>query len=583
VIKGGSFLIQETDPAQVFTPEDFTDEQRMIYGTAFDFVKEKVEPRLPEIEANLPGPTPALMKEAGELGLLSVDVPEKYGGMGLDKVTSTLVAEAMAGGCSFIVSFSAHTGIGTLPIVYFGNPEQKAKYLPGLASGELLAAYALTEPGSGSDALSAKTKAVLSDCGKYYILNGTKQFITNAGFADVFIVYAKVDGEKFTAFIVDRDTEGLSLGPEEHKMGIKGSSTRSVILENAKVPVENVLGEVGRGHVVAFNILNVGRHKLAGGCVGSIKGVLQYAVRYAQERYQFGVPIASFGLIQEKLARMATLGYVTESMAYRSAGLMDEALVGVDDDREKVNRIEEYAVECSINKVFSSEALDYAVDEGVQIYGGYGYSQEYPVERFYRDSRINRIFEGTNEVNRLLIPGTLFRRAMKGHLPLVQAAQQVAKDLLNTMPSFSTDTALFGEQVKALEGAKKATLMVAGIAAQKYMEKLERQQEILGLLADMVIQVYAMESALLRAKKAVSAVGEAKAAAKVDMVLAYFNDAIPLVEGAGREALAAMAEGDELRTNLAALKRLIRYNPVNGVDIRRRIAARVLEAGGYVV
>ncbi|KKM10895.1 acyl-CoA dehydrogenase [Clostridiales bacterium PH28_bin88] len=577
------FLLEPVNPLEVFTPEDFTEEHRMIAATAADFAMGEVAPHMAELEEQKEGLAPELLRKAGELGLLSNDIPETYGGMELDKITSIVIAENLVAGGSFIISHGAHTGIGTLPIVFFGNDEQKARYLPALATGKKLAAYALTEPGSGSDALAAKTKAVLSEDGKYYILNGTKQFITNAGYADVFITYAKVDGDKFTAFIVDRDTEGFSIGPEEKKMGIKGSSTRSLIFENARVPVENVLFEIGKGHVVAFNILNIGRFKLAAGCLGTAKLALKHSARYALERQQFGLPIAKFGLIQEKLARINTATFVTESMVYRTGGLIDDMLAQVGHTgQETAKGIEEYAVECSINKVYGSETLDMAADEAVQIFGGYGYSQEYPVEQIYRDSRINRIFEGTNEINRLIIPGTLLRRAMKGQLPLLPAAQKLARDLLTMMPAMGeSDGAPLAEQQKVLENMKKVFLLVAGAAAQKYMEKLEREQEILGMLADMVIEVFAMESALARTLKAIQREGEEKASLKVDMVRSYFNDTIPKMETWAREALAAMASGDELRTQLAALKKLARYTPVDGVAARRRIAAKVLEAEGY--
>ncbi|MDH7479602.1 MAG: acyl-CoA dehydrogenase family protein [Syntrophomonadaceae bacterium] len=586
IIKGGSFIIETIAPDAVFTPEDFTDEHKLIAKTAADFAAKEVEPVLPELEAQKENLMADLLKKAGEVGLLSIDIPEEYGGTGMDKASSMLVCENLARGGCFVVGHGAHTGIGTLPIVFFGNKQQKQKYLPALASGEKLAAYALTEPGSGSDALAAKTRAVLSEDGRYYILNGTKQFITNASFADVFITYAKVDGEKFTAFIVDRDSEGVSTGPEEHKMGIKGSSTRTLILEDAKVPVENVLGEIGRGHVVAFNILNIGRFKLAAGALGNCKLALELAVKYAKERRQFGQPIAGFGMIKEKLAEMAIQTYMVESVNYRTAGLIDEILAPIDKEApdaglKTAQGIEEYAIECSINKVAGSEALDFTTDEAVQIFGGYGYIAEYPVERMYRDSRINRIFEGTNEINRLLIPGTLMRRAMKGEIPLLEAAQRLKTEMLAAVKTVS------GEALEAelglLEQAKKLFLLVAGSAAQKFAAKLINEQEILANLADMIIDIFAMESVLLRATKHYRQAGSEKAAMQIDLARVFTHDAFDRIEMNGRESLAAIEAGDMLRTQLSILKKLSRHDPVNTVAIRRRIADRVIEAERYAV
>ncbi len=586
-IKGGSFLIEGVEPQQVFTPEDFTDEHKMIAETAASFVAGEVEPNLDDLEAQKDGLMPELLRKAAALGLLGADIPEEFGGMELDKISSMLITENIIRGGSFSLGHGAHTGIGSLPIVFFGNRQQKEKYLPALASGEKFAAYALTEPGAGSDALSAKTKAVLADDGKYYILNGSKQFITNAGFADVFITYAKVDGDKFTAFIVDADSPGLSLGAEEKKLGIKGSSTRSVIFEDVKVPVENVLYEVGKGHVVAFNILNIGRYKLAIGCIGSAKLALEYAVKYASERKQFGVPISSFGLIKEKIGMMAAKIYAAESMAYRTGGLIDTMLHSIDMNAEdagfKTARgIAEYAIECSINKVHGSEVLDFVADEVLQIFGGYGYTQEYPAERIYRDARINRIFEGTNEINRLLIPGTLLRKAMKGELPLLAAAQKLMGELMTPgMPV--EDTSFLGEQKQMVEKAKKMVLMVAGSAAQKYGEKLQHQQEILGRVADMVIEVFAMESALLRVLKAYETDGEEVAAVKKALAEIYINDAMGKMDLWAREALAAVEDGDMLRTQLAAMRKLTRYTPVNSVKLKREVADTVIRAGKYIV
>ncbi|GAW93346.1 acyl-CoA dehydrogenase family protein [Calderihabitans maritimus] len=580
MVKGGEFLIKPVNPSEIFTPEDLSEEHRLVAQTVADFTENTVVPHMEELEEQKEGLMRQLLEQAGELGLLGTDVPEEYGGEGMDKICSILIAENIAAGGSFAVAHGAHTGIGTLPIVFFGNEEQKKRYLPDLASGRKIAAYALTEPGAGSDALSAKTKAVLSEDGRYYILNGTKQFITNAGLADVFVTYAKIDGDKFTAFIVDRDTEGLSLGAEEKKMGIKGSSTRSLIFEDAKVPVENVLGQIGRGHVVAFNILNLGRFKLAAGCVGSAKLAFSHAVKYALERQQFGRPIAHFGLIQEKIGRMAAKIYAAESMVYRTAGLVEKMLAETQDGNV-AQALQEYAVECSINKVHASEALDYVADEAVQIFGGYGYTKEYPVEQIYRDSRINRIFEGTNEINRLLIPGTLLRRAQKGELALLAAAQQLAKEIMQPKLSMSNDSDPMKTVQDLVDRSKKIFLQVGGLAVQKYMDKIQEQQEILGMLSDICIETYAMESAVGRAFKAMA---EQKAEGiKSLLAQVYVYETFPRVELRAREALSAMLAGDELQTQLSVLKRFARYRPVNLVGIRRQIAQRLLEAGKYTV
>lgn len=582
VVKGGSFLITTVEPAEVFTPEDFNEEHRLVAETVADFTRNVVVPRAEELEEQKPGLMADLLRRAAQLGLLSADIPEEYGGQALDKISSLLITENLVAGGSFAVAHGAHTGIGTLPIVFFGTEEQKARYLPLLASGARLAAYALTEPGAGSDALAARTRAVLSPDGKHYLLNGTKQFITNGGIADLFITYAKVDGERFTAFIVDRDSEGVSTGVEEKKMGIKGSSTCSLILENARVPVENVLGEVGRGHVVAFNILNIGRLKLAAGCVGSCKLALQVSARYAMEREQFGRPIARFGLIQEKLARMAAGTYAAESMLYRTGGLINKTLAGAGPGgRDVASAIAEWAIECSINKVFASEALDFAADEAVQIFGGYGYIQEYPVERIYRDSRINRIFEGTNEINRLLIPGTLLRRAMKGELPLLAAAQRVGREVMEaSMPATMPEETPLGAEELMVETAKKIFLLVGGLAAQKYLQSLENEQEILGILADQAIAIFAMESSVARALKALR---RGDPGLKVELARAFVHEAFPRVELLAREALGAMFAGDELRTYLAVLRRLARINPIDLISLRRKVAEAVLAAGAYQV
>ncbi len=584
VKKGGSYLIEEVSAEDIFTPEDLNDEQKMIARMTEDFVMGEVVPHLEEIENHNFDHSVRLLKEAAELGLLAADVPEKYGGAGLDKISTTLITEKFALSRSFALSYGAHVGIGTLPIVFFGNEDQKQRYLPDLATGKKIAAYALTEPGSGSDALGAKTTAKLSDDGKYYILNGEKQWITNSGFADVFVVYAKVDGDKFSAFIVDRDLKGVSTGAEEKKMGIKGSSTRTLILEDVHVPVENLLGEVGRGHVIAFNILNIGRYKLAAGCVGSSKRAVDISARYAKERQQFKQPIANFPLIQNKLATMAARTYASESMVYRTAGLIENMLgrLGDSDDGQVVAKsIAEYAIECSINKVFASEVMDYCVDEGVQIHGGYGFMQEYEIENMYRDSRINRIFEGTNEINRLLIPGTLMKKAMKGELPFMEAAAGLQQELMMFMPPEIGDEPL--EQEKHwVEMSKKIFLMIAGSAVQKYQQDLEKEQEILSNIADIAIETFAMESALLRTLKAVEKNGTDAEQHKIDLTRAFAAESFEKVEKLARESLAAMEEGDTLRTMLSILRRLTRHMPMNSVALKRRIAAKVLENDGYV-
>ncbi len=586
--RGGSFLIEETDPQSVFTPEDLTDEQRMFAQTAEDFVTNEVLANLERTEAQEPGAMVGLLKKAGELGLLMIDVPEKYGGLGLDKATSMLVSEIVSKGGAFATSFGAQTGIGTLPIVYFGTEEQKQKYLPGLASGETISCYCLTEAGSGTDALAARARAELSDDGRYYVLNGEKTFISNGGFADLFIVFAKIDGEKFSCFIVEKDM-GISLGAEEKKMGIKGSSTVQVYLENTRVPVENLLGEIGKGHKIAFNILNVGRFKLGVGCVGGAKLAFDDAVRYANQRHQFGRPISSFGMIRNKIADMASRIYAVESMSYRTAGLLDAILepIGEDDPEyaEKTMKgIEEYVVECSMMKIKGSEVLDHVVDEVVQIYGGYGYLADYPAERYYRDARIARIYEGTNEINRMLTPGMLLKRALKGDLPLIDAARRLQDELLE-MPSFEEDEAEgpLVEEKKLIDNAKKVAVLMLGLAAQKFGEKLQDEQGVLGHIADLMIEAYAMESAYLRTMKLHAARGDEGARHVVDMTRLYVYDAMGRVDLWTRELLAACAEGDELRTLLAAARRLVRYTPIDGLHLRLRIAERFVESEKYEI
>ena len=559
--KGGGWLLEK--PEGIFTPEDFDDVTREIIKTTRTFVEREYQPvaeRLEhgELELNVP-----LMRKAGEQGLLGIEVPEEYGGLDLSKTISTVVAEELSPTGGFSVTYGAHTSIGTLPLVYFGTPEQKAKYLPKLASGEWIAAYCLTEPGNGSDALAAKTKAVLSEDGKHYVLNGTKMWISNAGFAHLFTVFAKIDGEKFTAFLVERDTPGLSFGGEEKKMGIKASSTRMVILEDVKVPVENVLGTIGKGHQIAFNVLNVGRYKLGAGAIGGAKHALALSAKYAKERVAFGKPIAHFGLIQHKLAEMATRIFAGESATYRTVGLIDEALQGKSGTEAVLAGIEEYAIEASIIKVLGSEVLDYCVDEGVQIHGGY------PIEQAYRDSRINRIFEGTNEINRLLIPGMLLRRAMKGELPLVDAAMNLQKELLE--PSFDQPDDL---ELAQIENLKKLVLMTSGLAALKYATKLEEEQEILAVAADALIDIYAAESMLLRSRRLGGGVW-------ADMTTLYLYQALDRAQAAALGVLPRLAEGDEMRVMASAVRRLTKHEPTDLVDLRRRIAQKVLEAEGY--
>jgi hypothetical protein len=586
-VKGGAFLLESISPQEVFTPEEFNEEQRLIAKAATEFIVGEVEPVNEDIEASKEGLLPGLLKKAGELGFLSGDIPEEYDGQALDKVSVILLMEKLAqGGGSFMTAYAVHTGIGSLPIIFFGNKDQKKRYLPKIATGEMISAYALTEPEAGSDALNAKTTAALSPDGKYYILNGQKQFISNAGFADLFVTYAKVDGNKFTSFIVERTFEGVSLDEEENKMGMKGSSTRSVIFSDAKVPVENVLGEVGKGHVVAFNTLNIGRFKLGGGCLGSSKFALQGGVTYAKQRVQFGKPIAEFGLIKHKIAEMAIKSFALESMVYRTAALVDQILKKIDHNAgdagiQMANGIEEYAIEDSINKVYSSEVLDYIVDETVQIHGGYGYIHDYPIERGYRDSRINRIWEGTNEINRLLIVDMLTKRAMKGRLPVLVAAQKVANELLTLRPKVETDDGKLTLQREMVEMSKKIALLVVGAAVQKYMAKLADEQEILGLISDIIIEVFAMESALLRALKTMEKAGDEKAQIQKAMVRVYVNDGFDRVEGFAKQALSAIAEGDTLRTQLSALKKLTRFTPVNTVALRREVAEYTIKVGRY--
>lgn len=583
--KGAMFILENIEPAKVFTPEDFSDEHQMIGDTVADFIRKEVAPKIEDIDNQKEGLMRSLLEKAGELGLLSADVPEEYDGGEMGKIASCVITENISGGGSYGTSHGCHVGIGSLPIVLFGNDDQKKKYLPKLATGELIAAYALTEAMSGSDALGAKTKAVLSEDGKHYILNGEKIFITNAGFADVFIVYAKIDGEKFSCFIVERDTPGFSIGAEEKKLGIKGSSTCSLIFEDAQVPAENILGEIGKGHVIAFNILNIGRYKLGAGTLGASKLCISIAAKYALERQQFGLPLAKFGMIQNKIAQMAAKTYASESLLYRLVGELEEVLENVTDGKEIGAAIEDYAIECSIAKVHCSEALDYIADENLQIHGGYGYTQEFAAERIYRDSRINRIYEGTSEINRLIIPTTLLRRGMKGELPLLQSTQALAKELLSLSVQMPTgNEAPLEIEFDLIDRAKKMFLMIGGTAAQKYMQKIVKEQELIEIMANIAIEIYAMESALLRAKKALDNDPES-ATTKVELTLAYIYDAFPKLEVWAKQALAYIFAdgGDMLNTNLGIAKRLGKYQPINLIDIRRKIAAKYLDAGKYVV
>jgi butyryl-CoA dehydrogenase len=586
-VKGGSFLTEERDPQDVFTPEDLSEEQRQIAKTASEFVINEVLPFTDEIEAKNFEISKGLLRKAGELGLMAVDVPETYGGLEMDKMTSAVIAESLSKLASFSTAFGAHAGIGTLPIVWYGTEAQKRKYLPKLASGEWIAAYALSEHTSGSDALNCHTRAALSEDGKHYVLNGEKMWITNSGFADVFTVFAKIDGEKFSAFIIDRATPGLSIGPEEHKLGIRGSSTCPLILSDCQVPAENLLGEAGKGHHIAFNVLNIGRLKLGAACLGGARHSLLDAIRYAKERKSFGKSIAEFGLIQEKLAECAAGVYAGECLLYRTVGMIDAALAGVDAhapgaSREIQKRIEEYAVECSILKVWTSEMLDMVADHLVQIYAGYGYVEEYPAERAYRDARINRIFEGTNEINRLIITGWLMKRAMTGQLPLLGAIQQLMDEVTSfPAPAGDVEGPLAAER-KMLSQAKKLTLFAAGVASQKYLQGLADQQEVMGAIADCVIEVYAMESCILRAEK-LAASDDRAAEAAITMTRFYASKAMQVVELSSRKVVATVAEGDMLRTQVAILRKLAKHEPADTIVLGRDIARRVVEAGCYTL
>jgi alkylation response protein AidB-like acyl-CoA dehydrogenase len=585
--KGGAFLLEQCAPEEIFTPEDFTDEHRAIARTTEEFFNKEVAPNVEIIQHEDKGVAVKLLKKSAELGLTGVIIPEKFGGMEMDLTSMMIVAEGVSRDGSYSAWHGAHTGIGTLPVLLFGTEALKRHYLPKLAKVEMLAAYCLSEPQAGSDALAIKTRADLSADGTHYVLNGQKMWITNGGYADLYTIFAKVDGEKFTAFLVERAYPGVQPGAEEKKMGIRGSSTTAVYLDNVKVPVENVLGEVGRGHIIAFNILNLGRLKLGPFVIGGCKDVIAVSAKYAKERRAFGKTISEFGMIQHKLAEMALRTYVAESMSYRVVGLIQSRLEGFSWDAPgapatMLKAVEEYATECSYIKVFASEVLDYVVDEGVQIHGGYGFHQDYAVERAYRDSRINRIFEGTNEINRLLATGMLLKRAQRGQLPLVEAVKKLQAEL-TAGPSLSSGGSggPFAEENKLVENAKKISLLTIGVAFQKYMMELENQQEVLAGITEVMMNTFAMESAVLRAQKIAHSGKNAQNAS--EMAAVFAREAMDLIEAFARTVLANVSEGDALRMNLAVLKRFSKYEPVDAIGLRRKIAARVLDSGKYVV
>ena len=586
-IKGGSFLIESRNPKDIYTPEDLTDQHKLIAQTAEEFVEKEIVPRAKEMEEKKPGLLRELLKKAAELGLCATDVPQKYGGLELDKISSIIIAEKMARNGSWASTIGAQAGIGILPIALFGTEDQKARYVPKLASAEWSGAYCLSEATSASDALNCKARATLSPDGEHYILNGTKMWVTNGGLADVFVVFAKVDGELFSAFIVERDFAGVSPGAEEHKMGIRGSSTTPLNLENVAVPVENVLGEIGKGHLIAFNILNIGRLKLGAGCVGGCKILLGRALKWAKEREAFGRTIADFGLIQEKLGEMISRTYAIESVSYRTTGMIDNLLDGIDQGAatapaQIIEALRQYAVECSILKVMGTETLHYVSDETVQIFGGYGYSSDYEVEEAYRDQRINRIFEGTNEINRLLITDMLLKRSMKGELALIPAARTLLDEVLVTAPGEETEDDLpFSAEFRLVDGAKKAVLLVAGSAVQRYVQALAEEQEVVGVISNLVMEVYAMESTLLRTQKKLMKSSRGVSAAEIDATQAYLYAASDRMELEARRALPRIAEGDTLRTQLALLRRFLRRTAPDTIDLRRRIAKRALELNRY--
>jgi len=585
LVKGGAFLIEDLTPEEIFTPEDFTEEHRMIADTTRQFIDNEVAPRIDELEKHDWKLARELVQRAADLGLIGASIPEEYGGLGLDQTSGALIGENIGRSASFATTLGAESGIGLLPIVYFGTEAAKQKYLPRVASGETITAYALTEAGSGSDAMAAKATARLSADGKEYLLNGEKMWITNGGFADIFIVFAKVNGDKFSAFLVERQP-GLTSGAEEHKMGIKGSSTTALVLSDVRTPVENLLGEVGKGHKIAFNILNIGRFKLGAMCIGGMKLMVHESIRYANERHQFGKSISSFGAIKAKLAEMAIRTWVGESMTYRTLGMIETGIGAIEDNKDmdgRLRAIEEYAAECSIIKVALSEYCDFVADEMVQIYGGYGYSAHYPAERAYRDSRINRIFEGTNEINRMLIPGRLMKSALSGRLPLLAAAQALMDEVLSPqIAGFDDDEGLLAAEQKLVKNAKKVALMTLGTAAQKYMMTLGDQQEILMGVADIIMDTFAMESAILRTQKLAASKSEQAAARYADMTRVFCNDAVERIEARAKNTLSGMAEGDELRTLLAALRRFTKITPMNTIAARQVIADEMIQANRYV-
>jgi butyryl-CoA dehydrogenase len=586
---GGAFLITNPTPASCFFPEDFTEEHRAIAKSTADFATNEIVPHSDAIEAKDFAVTRSLIKKAADLGLTAADIPEEYGGLEMDKATSAIIAENISKQGSFSVAFSAHTGIGTLPLVWYGTEAQKAKYLPHIADGSMVGAYALSESSSGSDAVNASTRAVLSEDGSTYTLNGEKMWITNGGFADLYTIFAKclvTEGkdagkERLTAFLVERGTPGFTSGKEEHKLGIRGSSTTPLILSDCKIPAANLLGEVGKGHHIAFNILNVGRYKLGNAAVGGAKGAFLNGLKYSKERKAFGKAICEFGLIQEKLANMATGIFVGEAMCYRTVGLIDQALEGVDKNNttEIQKRIEEYAVECSMVKVWTSEMLDMVVDESLQIFAGYGYVEEYPAERAYRDARINRIFEGTNEINRLIITGWLMKSAMSGKLALMPAIKSIMDEVMSGPSEKEERDGALAPEYDLLAAAKKLTLFVAGSATQKYMQKIADEQEVMGALADMIIAVYTMESAILRAEK----IGASEASIPTAMAKLYAAQAMETIEKSARMVIAAVAEGDMARTQFAILRRLAKHDPADTIALRRQIAAHVIRAGKYAL
>ncbi len=586
ILKGGEWLIKESNAFETFTPEDFNEEQLMVKEMCLQFLQSEINPILDRIDKLEPGLMPSLLLKAGEQGLLGASVPESLGGLGKDFITSTLVNEGLGGGCSFSVAVAAHTGIGTLPILYFGTEAQKQQYIPKLASGEWKGAYGLTEPNSGSDALGAKTSAVLSADGKHYLLNGQKCWITNGGFADIYTVFAKIDGDKFSTFIVERGFEGFTRGPEEHKMGIKGSSTVQLYFQDCKVPVENLLGEVGKGHIIAFNILNIGRLKLCAATLGGAKMALNTTIQYAKAREQFKTSISNFGAIKYKLAESAIRIFASESALYRTSNWIDVTENNLTADGKLFNEAvlgaaEEYAVECAILKVHGSEVLDYVVDEGVQIHGGNGFSDEYIISKAYRDSRINRIYEGTNEINRLLIVDMILKRAMKGKLNLMGPAMAVSKELMSIPEFGNEDETPFAAEKKTILNLKKAILMIAGAAVQKLMMKLNEEQEILMNIADMTIETFVAESVLMRIIKISDKQGEAATTLQIDMMRCYLNDAIDKVNKAGKEAINAFAEGDEQRMMLLGLKRFTKAAPFNSKVARRRISEKLVAENKY--